>query len=46
MLDLLLLNVRVHLRFYARNRLLLAFGLLMAGRLPLDDPDGPMGYVR
>ncbi len=29
MSSLLLLNTRVHLRFYARNRLLLAFGLLM-----------------
>jgi hypothetical protein len=29
MLDQLLLNTRVHLRFFARNRLLLAFGLVM-----------------
>ena len=29
MIDQLLLNTRVHLRFYARNRLLLAFGLVM-----------------
>jgi hypothetical protein len=28
-IDQLLLNTRVHLRFYARNRLLLAFGLVM-----------------
>jgi len=36
MLELLLLNTRVHLRFYARNRLLLAFGLLMAGVFALS----------
>jgi hypothetical protein len=36
MLELLLLNVRVHLRFYARNRLLLAFGVLMAGIVALS----------
>ncbi len=31
MLDTLLLNTGVHVRFFVRNRLLLAFGLLMAG---------------
>jgi hypothetical protein len=36
MRELLLLNTRVHLRFYARNRLLLAFALLMAGIMGLS----------
>jgi hypothetical protein len=31
MLDQLLLNTRVHLRFYARNRLLLAFAIVLSG---------------
>jgi hypothetical protein len=36
MRDLLLLNVRAHLRFFARNRLLLAFGVVLAVMMGLS----------